>query len=380
MNTLRAGPIVLEPLEQRHADGMFVVLSDPELHRFTDLAPPESLEHLRRTYAQLESRASPDGHELWLNWIAVLDGRCIGVVQATVLASGHAWVAYEFAQATSRRGFARGSVAAMLDELRSGYGVRGFMACVEVDNARSIRLLDALGFHEASAAERHGHELTSTERLYLRAADITDEAPPSGDVGPRASPHDIPHGIPHDGNPHLIPLAAVAPTPWRNGKGVTRELMAWPEADAWQWRFSVADIDSDGPFSAWPGVTRTFCVLDGAGVVLSWHHGLEQRLHTGTPPVRFDGSDPPSARLVAGPTRDLNLMTRGDVDAMLEVVDGHPRARPWGCFTAEPGRLEFDGAALDVPAFTLAWFHRTPARADFDRRGWWIARAAGSSR
>jgi hypothetical protein len=365
MNTLRAGSVVLEPLEQRHAGEMFVVLSDPEIHRFTDLAPPESLEHLRTTYALLEGRASPDGKERWLNWIMVLDGRCIGVVQATVLANGQAWVAYQLARAMQRRGIARASVQAMLDELRSRCGVREFMACVEAENLRSVRLLDALGFHEATADERRGHALEPTERLFLRAA-----GPVSGsldDIVARPAPR-------------FIPLAGIDPTPWRNGKGTTRELIAWPDADAWQLRFSVADIESDGPFSPWPEVARSFCVLDGVGVVLSWSDGRKQRLQPGTPPLAFDGGDPPWAQLIDGPTRDLNLMTRGQLDAALEVVDGRPRARPWACFAAEAGCLDIDGDALDMPACTLAWFDPAPSRATFDRRGWWIARTARAAR
>ncbi|MDP3170391.1 MAG: HutD family protein, partial [Polaromonas sp.] len=47
----------------------------------------------------------------------------------------------------------------------------------------------------------------------------------------------------------MIPLEDVAPTPWRNGGGVTRELIAWPTPQDWDWRISVAEIEKDGPFS-----------------------------------------------------------------------------------------------------------------------------------
>ena len=48
----------------------------------------------------------------------------------------------------------------------------------------------------------------------------------------------------------------VAPTPWRNGGGRTRELLAWPHVADWKVRVSIADIDRDGPFSAFPGVSE----------------------------------------------------------------------------------------------------------------------------
>ena len=66
-----------------------------------------------------------------------------------------------------------------------------------------------------------------------------------------------------------VQLAEIAPQPWRNGGGLTRELLAWPDAEAWQCRLSVADITRAGPFSAFPGVTRWFAVLEGEGVVLA---------------------------------------------------------------------------------------------------------------
>jgi uncharacterized protein len=48
----------------------------------------------------------------------------------------------------------------------------------------------------------------------------------------------------------VIELAQVEPRPWRNGGGVTRELLAWPGGDDWALRLSVAEIERDGPFSA----------------------------------------------------------------------------------------------------------------------------------
>ena len=61
----------------------------------------------------------------------------------------------------------------------------------------------------------------------------------------------------------LVPGERVAAR-WRNGGGRTRELLAWPDAADWKVRVSVADVESDGPFSAFPGVQRWFAVLEGA--------------------------------------------------------------------------------------------------------------------
>ena len=71
---------------------------------------------------------------------------------------------------------------------------------------------------------------------------------------------------------HTIQTDAARTYPWRNGGGVTRELLTWPplSGDDWAVRVSVATIDKDGPFSAFPGIQRWFAVLDGAGVQLLW--------------------------------------------------------------------------------------------------------------
>ena len=66
----------------------------------------------------------------------------------------------------------------------------------------------------------------------------------------------------------LVRRADLTPRPWKNGGGVTREIAAHPpEAglDGFDWRLSMADVASDGPFSAFPGIDRTLTVIEGAG-------------------------------------------------------------------------------------------------------------------
>jgi uncharacterized protein len=97
--------------------------------------------------------------------------------------------------------------------------------------------------------------------------------------------------------------------PWRNGGGRTRELLAWPSAQDWHVRVSVAEIEADGPFSAFAGIERAFAVLDGAGVVLNLPDG-DVRVGPRDGAVHFAGAAAPMCRLLDGPTRDLNLMVR----------------------------------------------------------------------
>jgi len=151
MRTLSAGELTLEPLETRHAARMFDVLSDPAIYEYEN-QPPQSLQWLTERYRRLESRKSPDGDEQWLNWVVVLDGEPLGYVQATLIAEGRAWVAYEFASAYWGRGLASRAVRAVIEELATGYGVRTMLAVLVGVNHRSMRLLERLGFARADAA------------------------------------------------------------------------------------------------------------------------------------------------------------------------------------------------------------------------------------
>ena len=46
---------------------------------------------------------------------------------------------------------------------------------------------------------------------------------------------------------------------WKNGAGWTSEILRAPDVDDWDWRLSIAEIEADAPFSAFPGVDRCAC-------------------------------------------------------------------------------------------------------------------------
>jgi uncharacterized protein len=183
-------------------------------------------------------------------------------------------------------------------------------------------------------------------------------------------------------NWRLIHADEVTPQAWRNGGGVTRELLAWPQNESWQVRISVADIEADGPFSAYDGVQRWFAVLEGAGVDLDFG-SVSQRMTLEDEPLCFDGARAPYCRLLHGPTRDLNLMLRDAHGAMHKIRRGstwHPDSTQCGLFTAVPGRCLHDETALDLPARALLWFDSAPRTLAFvpavpglGSIGWWIS-------
>lgn len=122
--------LALEPMKREHAEAMFPVLADARLYEFTGDAPPPSVASLEATYAFRESRRSPDGRELWLNWVIRERerGEPIGTVQATVL-PGHAYVAWIVGIPWQGAGYASEAAIALVQWLRN-LGVAEVRACV----------------------------------------------------------------------------------------------------------------------------------------------------------------------------------------------------------------------------------------------------------
>lgn len=174
--------------------------------------------------------------------------------------------------------------------------------------------------------------------------------------------------------------------PWRNGGGVTRELLRWPNSADWRLRISVADIASEGPFSAFAGVQRCLALLSGEGVELDFA-GQRQVLRPGDAPHVFDGAAAPGCRLLGGPVRDLNLMYRDGHGGMTAVASGvswcAPAGAQAGLFARVPGCWYGDGIATPLSAQSLLWFEAPPvgdSRFETDLTsaeghgpvGWWL--------
>ena len=192
----------------------------------------------------------------------------------------------------------------------------------------------------------------------------------------------------------MITLDAVACQPWRNGGGLTQELLTWPpESGAavadintgtrnWQLRVSVATIEADGPFSPFPGVQRWFVVMDGAGVRLDFSSTTET-CTPGDAPLAFDGREAPLCQRLGGPSRDLNLMLRHGAGraALRRVADGAllQTGRRWrALFCAGNAVLHTgDGVRHELPPETLAWSDTEPGaglawRCETAAPAWWL--------
>ncbi|MFD7452139.1 HutD family protein [Kitasatospora sp. NPDC059827] len=162
-------------------------------------------------------------------------------------------------------------------------------------------------------------------------------------------------------------------TPWLNGGGVTREVAGSPAGAGmadFDWRVSLADVASAGPFSPFPGIDRVITLVEGAGMALTVD-GVEQLVDAPFRPFAFPGDAATDCRLLGGPVVDFNVMTRrGRTDAVVELRTGPGSvAVPEGstvllvCLAGtavvdggtELGR--YDAAVLDTPALDAPGTH-----------------------
>jgi environmental stress-induced protein Ves len=163
---------------------------------------------------------------------------------------------------------------------------------------------------------------------------------------------------------HTFFVADLPAVPWKNGGGVTREIVCQPPGagmDSFDWRVSIAHIASDGPFSAFPGIDRVITLLSGGGVHLSSADGqVNHRLGSPLAPFAFAGEAAIHARLLEGDCHDFNVMTRRAVcSASLQVLRCACdwQASSQGLFMAVQGNWQLEGAGTQMlsPQQGLWW-------------------------
>ena len=113
-------------------------------------------------------------------------------------------------------------------------------------------------------------------------------------------------------SPQRFDLRQIAPQPWKNGAGLTREIAFGGASNTdFDWRISVAEVARDAPFSAFPGIDRCITLLRGAGMRLRALDGsIDHALTTPLAPFPFPGDIALDSTLVAGACSDFNVMTR----------------------------------------------------------------------
>jgi len=159
---------------------------------------------------------------------------------------------------------------------------------------------------------------------------------------------------------------------WQNGLGETTQIAVSPPGAGFgdfDWRISTARVESDGPFSQFPGMDRTLSVLAGEGIELSVGAAGPVALSVQSAPFRFSGDASTAGRLLQGPITDLNVMTRrGRFDGRIRRLSGGTPVTRGGDLTVVlcwEGGVELpDGALLSaqetavLPNRAEGWFIR----------------------
>jgi environmental stress-induced protein Ves len=98
---------------------------------------------------------------------------------------------------------------------------------------------------------------------------------------------------------------------WKNGGGATREVIVQPSGsdfESFDWRLSLAEVGTAGPFSAFDGVDRHMAILTGRLELTL--QGRTVMLDASSAPFSFAGELAVYAAPREGSVTDLNLMVR----------------------------------------------------------------------
>jgi uncharacterized protein len=104
---------------------------------------------------------------------------------------------------------------------------------------------------------------------------------------------------------------------WKNGRGMTMEIAVSPanaslDRKPFDWRVSIAEVETDCEFSRFPGYDRSLTLIEGAGMELSIDSAPSQRIDKLHVPIDFKGESQIYSHLLNGPVRDFNVMSRRD--------------------------------------------------------------------
>jgi environmental stress-induced protein Ves len=112
--------------------------------------------------------------------------------------------------------------------------------------------------------------------------------------------------------------------PWKNGGGTTSVLASFPpeaDPDAWEWRVSIAEVATAGPFSHFGGVDRLLALLCGELELIVASEDEPRYLAPGAI-TRFPGDLQVLGAPIGGVATDLNIMVRRGVwQASIERFD-----------------------------------------------------------
>jgi hypothetical protein len=154
----------------------------------------------------------------------------------------------------------------------------------------------------------------------------------------------------------IVSPEAFRSQPWKNGGGVTHEIVRWPDRDDYEIRISLADDRAPAPFSRFPGYRRWSFLAGDAPIVLDVA-GVTHELVALGDHLEVGGDVAIHCALPGGPTRLLNILVRDGVDARV----GHgPCPRPIRfafALAAQPDLPAGHAAVFDPPELATLTHH-----------------------
>jgi ribosomal-protein-alanine N-acetyltransferase len=140
----------LEPVTVAHAQELTDLFADPLLHEFVPFEPP-TLEQQQERCQRWSTGRSPDGSEIWINWVAreKSSGHVIGHFQAGVKNDYTASVGYVVGRPHQGKGYAAEAMTAVLNDLKNRFQVKQVKAWTDTRNTASHRLARKLGMRQA---------------------------------------------------------------------------------------------------------------------------------------------------------------------------------------------------------------------------------------
>jgi [ribosomal protein S5]-alanine N-acetyltransferase len=156
----------LEPLMAAHADILFGSLCDERIYRWIEAGGPRDLFQLRQKWQRNETRLSPDGKEIRLNWAIRLDneGPYIGKLDAELDSPINVTnIGFVFFPQYWGNGYATEALLAVIGALRIN-GISSMRATVATPNIASAHVLEKTGFVRGNlvADEIDTYEFTLT--------------------------------------------------------------------------------------------------------------------------------------------------------------------------------------------------------------------------
>jgi environmental stress-induced protein Ves len=119
-----------------------------------------------------------------------------------------------------------------------------------------------------------------------------------------------------------FPCAGYTSMPWRNGAGMTREIVRAPaQGERFAWRLSLASLQVSGPFSSYAGYQRCVALVDGRGFVLHVAGTGAKKLSARGEHALFAGAAEARCELLEGACTDLSLMVHdpGTIDSVTRL-------------------------------------------------------------